>query len=688
MTADGRAKCRIGVDVGGTFTDFVLSDPVTGQLIVYKEPSTPHDPSFAVERGLTGLLDRAGLNPGAIEIIVHGTTLGLNAIIQRRGARTALVVSRGNRDVLELARSKMPSPYDFSIGKEEPLVPRDLVFELDARMAADGTVIEHPDGREIGELAGELRSSGVQAVAVALLNSYVDPALEAEVAAQIEDCLGHVLITRSAVVWPEIREYERASIATMNAYIHPLLDKYYATLQRRLVVLGHESALYITASNGGTLSVDTARQRPVDTLLSGPASGVVAAARVAELADRKAVITIDMGGTSCDMAICQSGEPEYTTRTHVGDFPLVAPVVNVSAIGAGGGSVVWVDTFGIIKVGPESAGADPGPVSYGRGGVQATVTDCYLTVGYIVPEAFLGGRMRLDRNAAAQALEGIADRLDFTGGDRAARAAEAALRVATARMATELYKGLAQRGLDPRGFTLIPYGGAGPTHSGLLAREARLRSILVPASPGTFCALGAILSNVKRDFVRTVRKPLDTASDTLRSALDGMEAEATAWVNAEGDHLLGSSLSYTADMRYVGQAYELTVAVPPEERAALTPERLAELFHAEHARVYGFPDHGSPVEVISIRLRVTGMVPPLALPTLERAEDSPPEASRRHVFFEGDWIEVPVYQRRDLRHGQKVIGPAIVEQEDSTTWILPAWAGRVDAQGGLVLRTG
>jgi N-methylhydantoinase A len=362
MVEPAGSRCRIGVDVGGTFTDFVLADLAQGRLIFYKEPSTPADPSLAVERGIQAVLRRADAAAGDIELVVHGTTLGLNAIIQRKGAATALVVSRGNRDVLELARSKMPSAYDFSVGKEEPLVPRDLVFEIDARIGPDGTVLARPGAGQLAEVGEALQRREVVAVAVMLVNSYVDPSLEAEVAESLSERLSGVLVTRSAGVWPEIREYERASIATMNAYVHPLLESYFSRLQSRLAGIGVEGSLYITASNGGTLSVETARERPVDTLLSGPASGVVAATKLAAQASRKGIISIDMGGTSCDMAVSQGSEPEYTTRTHIGDFPLVAPVVNVSTIGAGGGSVVWVDNLGILKVGPESAGADPGPV--------------------------------------------------------------------------------------------------------------------------------------------------------------------------------------------------------------------------------------------------------------------------------------------------------------------------------------
>ncbi|MBL8672706.1 MAG: hydantoinase/oxoprolinase family protein, partial [Alphaproteobacteria bacterium] len=343
MSAGTAQRCRIGIDVGGTFTDFVLTNTATGQLSYFKEPSVPKDPSLAVERGIQALLARAGLQAADVELVVHGTTLGVNAIIQRRGARVALVTSPGNRDVLEIARCRMPSSYDFSVGKEEPLVPRDLVFEVPARIGSDGTTRIAPDDAAIAALCRALRASEATAVAVMLLNSYADPALEIDVAQRISRQLQGVLVSASSQIWPEIREYERALVATLNAYIHPLLESYYALLTQRMTKIGIAAPLFITASNGGSLSVESARERPIDTVMSGPASGVVAAARIATLANRQEIITFDMGGTSSDIAVSKGGEPEYTTRTMIGDFPLVLPVVNVSSIGAGGGSIVWVD---------------------------------------------------------------------------------------------------------------------------------------------------------------------------------------------------------------------------------------------------------------------------------------------------------------------------------------------------------
>lgn len=678
---------RVGIDVGGTFTDFVLAGP--RGLVFHKEPSTPDDPSAAVESGLVAVVAKAGLAMGDVRLLVHGTTLGLNAIIQRRGGPIGLVTSPGNRDVMEVARCRMPNSVDFHLTKEEALVPRNLAFEIPARLTVDGTVLMRPAATDYDRVAAALRAGGVRAVAVMLLHSYLHPALEAEVAAEIAARLPGIPVSASAAIWPEMREYERALVAVLNGFIAPLMDGYFARLQDRLSARGLAAPITITTSNGGTVALRSARARPIETVLSGPASGVVAAARAAERTAHQRLITLDMGGTSSDIALTRAGEPEYTTRTTVGGLPLVMPVVNVSAIGAGGGSILWVDPQGVLKVGPRSAGAAPGPVCYGRGGVEPTVTDCYLACGFIDPANFLGGRMRLDRAAAEAALAPVAARLGFAGEHAPARAAHAALRIATAVMATELAKGLAQRGEDAAGFALMPFGGAGPTHANLLAEEARLAAVLVPPAPSTFCALGAILSDVKRDFVRSLRIRLlpESAAATakLHGALAELSAEARAWVAEEAAALRGHALSATTEMRYAGQSFELTVDWDAATFAAPTPAAIAELFHRVHEGVYGFRDTASAVEVTALRVRVTGHVEPIDLPDAAALPAAAPAGTRR-VFDGEGWRDWPVWGRATLGVGARVAGPAIIEQEDSTLVLLAGWGAEVDRRGNLEMR--
>lgn len=684
------ASYRIGIDVGGTFTDFVLANRAEATLAFHKEPSVPDDPSLAVERGLAALFAAHGIAPGEVELIVHGTTIGLNAIIQRRGARMALVVSRGSRDLLEIARLRLPSSYDFTVPREMPLVPRDRVFEVSARMRSDGDLITPLDMGEVDALAETLRAADVDAVAIVLLNAYRDPSLETALADALAERLGDVLVTASGVIWPEVREYERGLVAGLNAYIHPLMTQYFDRLEARVAAHGVTAPIYITANNGGTLSLKTARDRPIDTVLSGPASGVVASTKVGGAAERLQLVTFDMGGTSADIAVCQTGVPEFTTTTFVGDFPLMMPVVNVGAIGAGGGSIVWVDAQGLLKVGPLSAGADPGPVSYGRGGTQPTMTDCYITLGIIDPATFLGGRMTLDVGAARAALEGIADKLGYPAGeDRAVRAATAAIDVASAKMATEITKLLATAGVDPRDFALVAYGGAGPTHASLLAEEAQLDTVLVPTAPGTFCALGAILADVRRDYVRTARHAIGAVPPGrsgwphIAELIGMLEAEARDWLSREGQLVGEADVSVSFNLRYAGEAYEIEIIVPPSERDTIDEANIVARFHAEHDRLYGFREDDTVIETATVRLGVIGRVAPVALP--EPVATVPTPAGQRPLWYHGRKVNAAVYRRADIGRGAEIAGPAIVEQLDTTTLVPPGWRAVADRLGTLHL---
>ncbi|WP_237110305.1 hydantoinase/oxoprolinase family protein, partial [Nonomuraea sp. MG754425] len=566
---------RIGIDVGGTFTDLVAAVPDRGLVVHHKEPSTPADPSLAVADGLAAILERAGLRPEQVAGLTHGTTIGLNAIIQRRGARIALVVTEGYRDLLEIGRSRMPSSFDLYAGKEEPLVPRNRIVEIPARLGPGGEPVRVPGPADLDRVAARLRAVGADAAAVVVLHGYTDPAFEEGVAASLRERLPGLPVTASATVWPEVREYERALVACLNAYIQPLMDAYFTRLERRVRELGVAAPIFISASNGGSMSLRSAAERPIETVLSGPAAGVAAAARLAREAEIGGIVTFDMGGTSSDIAVTVGGAPELATHTTVGGLPLILPVVAVNAIGAGGGSVVWADGQGVLKVGPASAGADPGPVAYGRGGERPTVTDCYLVTGLIDPATFLGGRMRLDAAAATKALSSItlagsgteadpaanggdtvrasgadadqagrgeADQASGADAGRTANSGDAeevaagALRVATAGMATELQKIMAQRGLDPRRFTLVPFGGAGPTHAAMLAGEVGITHIVVPPTAATFCALGAAGADLRRDFARSLRRTLDgTGAARLSEVLAELSDQARDWL--AGQHL-------------------------------------------------------------------------------------------------------------------------------------------------------
>jgi N-methylhydantoinase A len=682
MTAMRKNGARIGIDVGGTFTDFVLVNPGNKNLTYYKEPSTPDDPSRALIEGLKSLLEKAAMTTEDVAAIVHGTTIGLNAIIQRRGATIALVVTKGYRDILEIARSRMPSSFNFHADKEEPLVPRHRIIEIDARLSSSGEVTSMPDETELARVAQELKALGVNAAALVLINGYIRPAVEIALAERLAHRADGLCITSAAAIWPEIREYERSLVACLNAYIQPLMQRYFAALKKGLEGEGVTAPVLVTASNGGSLSLASAGERPVETILSGPASGVMAAARLASDVGMKSVITFDMGGTSSDIAVASAGSAAFATRTEIGGLPLVLPVIDVSAIGAGGGSIVWIDAHGVMKVGPRSAGAVPGPVSYARGGIEPTVTDCYLAVGYIDPNGFLGGRMRLDKAAAEHALTAIGARIGFDGRDAAVLAAEGALAVTTAGMATELYKTLAARGLDPATFALMPFGGAGPTHAALLAEEIGIRRLLIPPAAGTFCALGAVTADLRRDFVRTLRCPLNADSARLlQNVFAELMAEGADWLDQEGSSQ-GRRIERAVDMRYLGQAYELRVPLNDDCREAGS---VAEAFHREHERIYGFRDIKSEVELGAARLATVGETAKLARQDVTVGRGNPTPKEERLLFRKGAWLAASVYLRAALGAGDTISGPAIVEQDDATTILLPGWIGRVDTAGNLRL---
>lgn len=678
------ARARIGIDVGGTFTDFVLFDPDRNLFFEHKQTSIPADPSRAVSLGLSALLAKSGLSASDIEVLVHGTTLGLNAIIQRQGAPVALVVSRGFRDILEIGRARLPSSFDFHAGRPQAFLARDRVLEIDARFDADGQIVDWPAEDALQQLARQIDTLQVSTLALMLINGYTQPEEEQRLAQAIQHYLPTVNVLSAATLWPEIREYERTLVATLNAYIQPLMSDYFQQLAQRVRATGIDAPLLITASNGGVLPLASALNRPVDTLLSGPASGVVAALQLAALSGRQDIISFDMGGTSSDIALCQAGELEIATRTDIGGLPLVLPVVGVSAIGAGGGSLIAVDEYGLLKVGPQSAGADPGPAAYDRGGLQPTLTDAYLVCGIIDADAFLGGSMPLNISRAKAALAPLGERLGFDASQAAARAASGALAVATAQMASELHNALARRGAEPAGFSLVPFGGAGPTHANLLAEEAGLDSIIIPPRPGTFCARGAITARLRRDFVRSLRVTIDEGSIArINQGLDGLRQQAQDWFAQQGSHSTATGqLSASTDMRYRGQAYELNVSLAADR--PLTAAQLRQAFHHQHQQQYGFQQADAPVELTTLRLSLEGQLPEVtAAALLATGSGQPQAAGQRRVFLHQCWHPAGVYPRSRLLSGDRIVGPAIIEQSDTTVLILPGWQATTDAHGSL-----
>jgi N-methylhydantoinase A len=678
-----RGRYRLGIDIGGTFTDFSLHDATTGAVVALKTPSTPPAFAAAVRDGLGRLVEEGGVDPREIGAVVHGATIAVNTVIQRTGARVGLLVTAGFRDLLEIQRLRIADPADLDSGRPAPLITRADTVEIDERMLADGTVDRPLDEAGVAAAARALRARGVEAIVVAFLHAYRNPAHERRARAIIQDAVPGLPVNASAEVWPQAREYERAALAAIDAYVRPgvtrYLDEFCDALRERDV----PAAPCVTKSNGGIMPVAAARRFTVATLLSGPASGVMGAAYVAGMAGVADCITLDVGGTSADIAVVEGGQARTSTAEHIGDFPLIMPVVGVSSIGAGGGSVAWVDEIGVPKVGPRSTGSRPGPACYGLGGTEATLTDAFVVAGLIDPGRFLGGRMPLRRDLAEEALGRVADAMGTT----LPEAAESVVRVAVAAMHAEFSAIIARSAVDPRAFALVPFGGAGPLVGCLVARELGMPLVVVPRAPGTLCALGAITADVLEDAVQSVRLRLDDgALPALAAQYRALEARLAAWLAEHGLEPLAVRFRHTADMRYVGQSYEIEVELDPRWLDAGDRAALAAAFHRGHERRYGHADARAPAEIVDIRVQMRGVMPRVPLAEVPAGSGSPVPRSRRTVRLDGAPVTAAVFARDGLGRGDRIEGPAIVEQDDTTVLVPAGFGGTVDRHGNLHVR--
>ncbi len=674
------ATHRLGCDIGGTFTDLVLLDEAGGGLRVLKVPSTPADPAAAVLQGTETVLGRAGVAAEAVALFIHGTTLAVNTLLQRSGDPVGLVVTRGFRDLLELRRLRLREAQNFFMDKPEALVPRHLVREVGERLLPTGEVYRPLPAGEVEAAADELVRAGCRALAICFLHAYADGRHEREAAARARARHPGIYVTASHELWPQRREYERCLVTVINAHMGGRMRGYFERLEAGLRALGRWHAPILSMrSNGGVMTARSAGELPVHTLFSGPASGVMGAAWVARQAGWERVITLDMGGTSADVSVVDGG-PSYSTEATVGEFPVIMPSIDISSIGAGGGSIARLDAGGLLKVGPQSAGADPGPACYGRGGVQPTVTDAYLTLGILHPDRFLGGDLRLDPDRAHAALEALGRDLQM---DRH-RAAWAVLEVATANMYAQLTPLLAKHGVDPREYAFLAYGGAGPTHIFLLLREVGIPRVVVPPLPGALCALGCLVADLRADFVGSMqRESTRLPAAELEAAFQALEAQARGWVAREGLPIGRRELVRSAEMRFKGQSFEINVPLPQGPIGDLGPVLAA--FHRTYQQHYGYVDPTAPVELVDLRLQVVGQVPRPAPPPPAAVVPRPLRAPAiRRLYLDGGFLEAGVYQRAELRPGDAFAGPAVVEQYDTTTLVPAGFMMRVDAWGNLI----
>jgi N-methylhydantoinase A len=664
---------QVGIDVGGTFTDAVMVRD--GRLSVTKVPTTPSDIAAGFVDGLDALDARD------VGYLVHGTTVATNAIVQRRLARTGLITNEGFRDILEIGTQMRPRIYDLWTPLPAPLVARDRCYGVGGRLAADGSEVTPLSHDDVRAAAAGLRDAGVESVAVVLLFSFADGGHERAVRALLERELPGVPVALSCEVAPEFREYLRASTTVLNAALLPLVGGYVGALSERLRMRGVGAPLHLMQSNGGVATADTAARLPVGLAASGPAAGVIGAARLAGQAGERDLLTFDMGGTTADVALVIDGLPQLRFAGEQGGHPVNLPQVDVLSVGAGGGSIAAVDAFGSLTVGPASAGAAPGPACYGQGGTEPTVTDAHVVLGTLDPVRALAGRLTLDVDAARAAVRrAVAEPLEQS----VEEAAESIVRVADANMSAALRVVSVSRGHDPRALALVCLGGAGPMHACAIAEELGCPRIVVPRHPGVTAALGLLLSDVRHDLRLSWIAPTERAiadPGPLAQALAGLERAGRALLAASG-HAQTAQIAFELDMRYRGQAYNLTVALAPAPVTAATIAAARDAFEEAHRRAYDYTPSSPETEIVTLRVRATA---PSATIGWDDAPAQAGDARERPAFHHGDWRRFAVRDRAGLRDGEALAGPAIVEQPDSTLVVAPGWVARAGAEGILVL---
>lgn len=675
-------KVRIGVDSGGTFTDVTLYDETSGDILIWKVSSTPDDPSRGIHGGAAEAVQRFFGENAEITSFGHGTTVATNAVIQKRGSVTGLVTTEGFRDVLEIARQTRASLYNLKVRRPVPLATRDHRHGVVERMRWDGSVQTPLDEASVRAAARRLKQDGVAAVAVCLLNSYRNATHEQRIGAILREELPDAFISLSTEIAPEYREFERSSTVVLNAYVGPLMQQYLQRLSDRLREGGIAEKPTLTQSNGGVISFEQAQAQPVRTILSGPAAGVVGATAIADLAGYPNIITFDMGGTSTDVALIENAAPRIAVDAEVHGYPIRVPMLDIETVGAGGGSLAGVDAGGLIEVGPASAGAFPGPVCYELGNDKPTVTDANVVLQVLNPVSLLSGRMKISQQAAQAAIARLGERL----GLGVLETAQGIVNMAIANMVRAVRVISVERGYDPRDFTLFAFGGAGPIHATRLARELGIARVLVPRTPGVLCALGLLLSDLKSTFSHTRLCTLsDEGRPEMQAGFDDVTQRCNAWFDGENVSGDRRAIRLSVDMRYAGQGHELNVAAP----SSLNIDELRAAFERIHTQMYGYTVPEEPIQITTFRAEAIAAVakapirafPPTTTPVAEAV------TATRDVYLPecGGFTVCPVYDREKLGVGHAVSGPAIVEQMDSTTLILPGQTARVDPYLNLIV---
>ena len=669
-------KYKLGIDVGGTFTDFLMVDE-NGEHAIFKSLSTPQDPSIGVGKGISAIADYLGIPPEdflkQVEIIVHGTTITTNAVLTRNGARTAFITTKGFRDVLNMRRGLRSRQYDSRYAPPPPFIKRRDIYTVEERVDCEGNILTPLNEEAMRTVIEQMKGKDYDAIGVSTIFAFMNPANEKRIGEMLREAFPGTYISLSCEILPQVRVYERNSTVALNAYVGPILSRYLNTSRSKLSASGFGGTYLIMQSNGGVMSPELSSRFAVNTLLSGPAGGPVAGQFVAGIHGLNNLITVDMGGTSFDVCLIKDGQPAITTEGDIGGYRVALPVLDIVTIGAGGGSIASVDASGLLQVGPQSAGADPGPACYGKGGTELTVTDVDLLLGYLDPEYFHGGDMKLDPAASVKAIE---DNVARKLGISVIEAASGVYKMININMALGVNLVSVAKGHNPRDFAMVVAGGAGPIHAAMIAKDQDIPLIIVPRGSSVFCASGMLMSDLKHDYVHTYTIELAKADiERMSQICEKLLREAKSTLQTEGIPEDKIQNSFTVDIRYLGQFNEVNVPLPMESGGRIRKEDiryLTELFHQTHDTLYGYSMPGADLELINIRLQSVGET---EKPKFKPTPGQGPDASKalknnREVFFEGKGVDTPVYDGLKLEHGNMVFGPAIVE-EPTTTIVVP-----------------
>ena len=673
---------RVGVDIGGTFTDFCAFNDVTNEIHTLKVLSSPDKPGSEVIDGIKALGVRYGVSASDVVYFTHGTTVGVNTVIQRKGIRLGLLVTRNFTDVLELARLKMPDMYSLLSVRPEALVTKDRIFEISERIRADGSIEQEVDFATVERALADVQAADCEGVVIALINSYRNSHNEQAVKAMIQRLSPGFPVFCSTDVWPIIREYERTVTAVIHGYVQPRVSQYLESLQQALLDAKVNAIPQVTKSNGGVMSAELGRTACAQMILSGTAAGVIGASYVSKLSGHPNTMSLDVGGTSADVAFIRDGQPQFGIGEVIGEFPIFIPSVAVTSIGAGGGSIAWVDDLGILRVGPESAGSKPGPACYGNGGECATITDAFVVLGYIGQFDLGYSAIEIDVTKARSAVDVLAEKI----GKETEETAQAIVDIAVSGMYMEISKLISRYAVDPREYALQAFGGAGPMMACFVARELGMQTIIIPTTPGVLSALGGLIADIKNDFIKTVFVELGgTETTVIQDEYKSLEARALEWLREEQAYEGDYQLIYSADMRYRGQAFEIEAILSAKDVASGDVTAMAEAFHREHELVYEHCDRDAAVQIVNLRLVIVGMSPKPIFPERNlTVQPATPERSVE-VFTGGRLTSVSLFRREQLHPGFTFDGPAIVVQSDCTSCVPEGLSGNVDAYGNLVL---